>query len=213
MASVIALSLIVWTAPLLSGKQKIFLSAAAILATIAGIFLVPAASLERLGTLGSEVRTGTLNGRTVIWQAGWNAFSHTPFLGVGAGAYSETIAPILGRPFGTLPVAHDTYLSVLVEDGLIGFALFVAIVSTLVRNAAHMPWLPRRLWYTLLATWGTAVLSLTWENRKPTWFFFGLLAAHGGVFAALRRRRSAPLGIAGRLRGEYSRLWAEGRTR
>jgi len=46
--------------------------------------------------------------------------------------------------------------------------------------------LERHFWITLLLTWSVGVSSLTWEYSKPTWFLFGVLAAH--VYA----RRSEP---------------------
>jgi hypothetical protein len=31
------------------------------------------------------------------------------------------------------------------------------------------------LWITALAVWGVAVLTVTWEQRKPTWLIFALI--------------------------------------
>jgi len=37
-----------------------------------------------------------------------------------------------------------------------------------------------------LAVWIVGVSSLTWEMRKPTWFFFGLLMAQCGSIAEMK---------------------------
>jgi O-antigen ligase len=74
-------------------------------------------------------------------------------------------------------VAHNTFFSVLVEQGVIGFALFCALLLTLVLAAWKLPSIERLFWLCILLTWAVGALDLTWEDRKPTWFFFGLLMA------------------------------------
>jgi hypothetical protein len=49
-----------------------------------------------------------------------------------------------------------------------------------------MPPFPQRLWLVSLAVWIVGVSSLTWEMRKPTWFFFGLLLAQCGSIAEMK---------------------------
>jgi O-antigen ligase len=83
-------------------------------------------------------------------------------------------------------VAHNTFLSVLVELGIVGALLLGGLLVSAFRSALRMPSLERCLWVALLLTWSVGVSSLTWEYRKPTWFLFGILAAH--VYA----RRSEP---------------------
>jgi O-antigen ligase len=79
------------------------------------------------------------------------------------------------NPF--LPAAHNTFLSILAEEGLVGFGLFLLLWLGLVLPVLRLPNLVRNLWLVTLATWATGVFTLTWEDRKPTWFLFGLLAA------------------------------------
>src|SRR6185436_14960972 len=117
---------------------------------------------------------GTLTHRTVIWAAGLQAFRDHAFLGVGAGAYGAAVLKAVDIPY----VAHNTYLSVLVELGTVGGLLSVGLLASVVWCAVRMRDLERRLWITLLVAWGAGVSSLTWEYRKPTWLLFGLLVAH-----------------------------------
>lgn len=174
----IALSLILWTFPAISVRNRITIAVMFGLAVAGAVTLVPATSWKRLASAASEVSEGTLNSRTVLWKAGLTEFQNVPFGGVGAGAYPETSAKVIGRPWGFVPVAHNSFISVLVETGLIGLALFAGILAALYRLAARMPRVTRAFWLTLLCVWTVGVLSLTWEYRKPTWLVFGLLAVH-----------------------------------
>ena len=73
--------------------------------------------------------------------------------------------------------AHNTFFSILLEEGVIGFALFFALLLTLMLSAWRLPHVERIFWLCILATWAVGALDLTWEDRKPTWFIFALLIA------------------------------------
>jgi O-antigen ligase len=157
------------------------------LAGIGSWLFMPASSWSRLSTIGTEITSGTLNERTMIWQIGWQVFGQAPFQGVGAGAYAPAVEHTLGlasdvagtqagAPVARL-VAHNTFFSILVEQGAIGFILFVVLLLTLVLSAWRLPRVDRVFWLCILATWAIGALDLTWEQRKPTWFIFGLLIA------------------------------------
>jgi len=168
------------------------------LAGIGSWLFMPESSWSRLSTIGSEISSGTLNERTMIWQIGWQVFGQVPFQGVGAGAYAPTIEHTLGlasdvgrmetgSQVGRL-VAHNTFFSILVEQGVIGFTLFLALLFTLVLSAWKLPRVDRIFWLCILLTWGIGALDLTWEQRKPTWFIFGLLISVAATKMATQRR-------------------------
>ena len=101
------------------------------------------------------------------------AFSEHPFFGVGTDQY---------RSVNTLDkVAHNTYLSVLVEEGLVGFVLFAAILWIVFRTAWRQPKWERRFWLTVLTVWAIGASTLTWEHRKTTWLFMTLIIAAGAL--------------------------------
>jgi O-antigen ligase len=145
-----------------------------------GTYLIPQSSWTRIFQFGSELSEGTLTHRTVIWAAGLGVFRDHPLLGVGAGAYGPTILRVVDVPH----VAHNTFLSVLVELCVIGALLLFALLASILYSALQARYLERCLWVTLLLTWTVGVSALTWEYRKPTWLLFGLAAAH-----AYARRR------------------------
>ena len=139
-----------------------------------GAYFVPESSWQRVSEIGREITQGTMTHRTVIWSAGVEAFREHAFLGVGAGAYAPAVLKALDIPY----VAHNTFLSVLVELGVVGALLLFGLLAGLFYCARRMPRLERNLWTVLLLTWTVGVSALTWEYRKPTWLLFGLLTAH-----------------------------------
>jgi O-antigen ligase len=150
------------------------------------IAVVPHTTWQRIGTIQSEVAEGTFTNRTRIWSAGLEVYREHPIIGVGSGAFGESVYSRLDIPY----VAHNSYLSVLVELGAIGATLFAGVISAMFYLAAALPPLQRRAWLTNLLTWCVAVSSLTWEHRKPTWFLFGLLIAQA---ATVRCRVESPV--------------------
>ena len=167
------------------GRNVMILSFLALAAIGAWLFM-PETSWSRLSTIGSEISSGTLNERTMIWQIGWQIFGKAPFQGVGSEAFAGTAEHSLGlasdsrSEMGTSAsrlAAHNTFFSILLEEGVIGFALFFALLVTLMLSAWRLPHVERIFWLCILATWAVGALDLTWEDRKPTWFILALLIA------------------------------------
>jgi O-antigen ligase len=185
-----------------------------VLAGVGSWLYIPESSWSRLSTIGSEISSGTLNERTMIWQLGWQVFGQAPFQGIGLRAYAPTVEHSLGLP--TNPgneiggpvaslVAHNTFFSILVEQGVIGFALFFALLATLVLAAWKLPSIERLFWLCILLTWAVGALDLTWEDRKPTWFFFGLLMATAATKLAPETRSFRAKAGPGQQSGFYTR--------
>jgi len=95
--------------------------------------VAPPQALARI----TEFRANQGSGRVDLWHVGLQVFRSHPIIGVGAGnfqvvepAYSITDIN-LTRPdlvVDLTKVVHNTYLQVLAEVGLIGFALFASII-------------------------------------------------------------------------------------
>jgi O-antigen ligase len=198
LATLVALAIVPMTQARLTGRQRIALILTVSLLVYGLVLFVPSTSWERLSTLPTELEQGTLTGRTIIWKAGWEIFRAHPFLGIGANAFRVIVSRVLAEPIrleerDPAPPAHNTFLSVLVEQGVIGFAVFCALLGVLAASLRAMPPFPQRLWIVSLGVWVVGVSSLTWEMRKPTWFFFGLIMAQCGSMAWKRgTQRHAP---------------------
>ncbi len=200
LATLVALAIVPLTQARLNGRQRIALLLTIALLVAGALFFVPSTSWERLSTLPSEFEHGTFTGRTIIWKAGWEIFRAHPFLGIGANAFRVIVSRVLAEPIrlderDPAPPAHNTFLSVLVEQGVIGFTVFCALLGVLALSLRAMPPFQQRLWIVSLAVWAVGVSSLTWEMRKPTWFFFGLLVAQCGSVAQRRSMQSVAPGL------------------
>jgi len=170
--------------------QKLGMKLAGLAVVASGTFFIPQATWDRLLSAGAELSGGTLTHRTVIWAAGMDAWRDHAFQGVGAGAYGPTVLKAVDIPY----VAHNTFLSVLVELGIVGAVLLGGLLVSAFLYAFLMPSLERCLWIALLLTWSVGVSSLTWEYRKPTWFLFGMLAAH--IYARRSELNTGPASVA-----------------
>ena len=135
-------------------------------------------SFQRLGTTGAEITEGDLNDRTGVWREGLSSFVEHPIIGVGSNMYRSVNR--LGK------VGHNSFISVLVELGLIGFLLFGIILAIVFTQAwSHQSKWDKSFWLTVFAVWTIGSSTLTWEHRKTTWLFLVFIVAS----AALTRYR------------------------
>lgn len=165
----------------------LFLASAALLLQP---YVQPLKSFQRLGTTSAEITEGDLNNRTNNWREGMDSFEEHPLFGVGGNMYRSINS--LGK------VAHSSYLSILVELGLIGFALFGTILAIAVVHAWGLPKWDSIFWLTILLVWAIGASTLTWEYRKTTWLFLSLLFATAALIgprveSVARLRRSEPV--------------------
>ena len=66
--------------------------------------------------------------RLAHWQAGWDMFSEHPWLGVGIGNY-EPVYPAYALPYWDEPLghAHNYYLNIAAEAGLVGLSAYLIL--------------------------------------------------------------------------------------
>jgi len=176
-ATFAAFGFALWTWREADWKQRISSLLLLALLLLGMLQFAPASSRSRLATISTELTRGTLHDRTVIWKAGLKVLKSHPVAGVGAGAYPEAVRPWLGTPGvpGHQYVAHNTFLSVLVEGGIIGFGLYALLLGTLALFIWNMRATERALWSVVLAVWVVGVSTLTWEHYKPGWLLMALM--------------------------------------
>ena len=179
-----------WASVRQSRKTFFLLMAAGLCTLTLAIWFVPNALRTRVvqGTAA-----GTFQARVEIWEQGFARWIRTPVLGVGAGAF-QTAAT--GTEFELGSVAHNTFVSVLTETGLIGFGLYMASLVMLVRHALSMPRTEKYLWLAVLLVWGLASFGGSEECSKTTWLVFGLLVAHGAALRTAGRAQRPAASVA-----------------
>jgi O-antigen ligase len=199
-ACIPTLLMVTFLFPKLRWGRNLFILVFFTLGVIASWLYMPESSWLRLSTMGSEITSRTSNERTMSWQMGWQVFGRAPLQGVGAGAYAPAVAHAIGltsdnsgresvNQLGNI-VAQNTLLSILVEQGVVGFTLFFVLLLTLVLSAWKLSKADRVFWLCILLTWAIGASDLSWEQRKPTWVIFGLLIAMAAAKLAPQLRPS-----------------------
>lgn len=144
--------------------------------------LVPRESLERLASAGSSIAEGDLSGRVRIWKDCFALISEHPVLGVGSGAIRSALA--------TRRVAHNSFISVMTELGIVGFVLFAALLAVAFAEGLRQPRFESRFWLVLLLAWALGASTLTWEPRKQTWLVLTLAVVSANVTGTSEPPRS-----------------------
>jgi O-antigen ligase len=132
----VALAASLVAAVFMAGPRRGVVTGVALAAVVAGVVYFGAfASVEARDRI-LEVEGGT--GRTDIWKVGWRMVEDQPLRGVGAGNFPIASIHYLLEPGALLrddfivdnpKVAHNTYLNVLAELGVVGLALFLAVIA------------------------------------------------------------------------------------
>jgi O-antigen ligase len=120
---------------------------------VAAIFVVlaPSSYWERMNTmvtLKDEHQGQSLTKRGMLQRAGTSIFLQHPLLGVGPGNFGRAYfaeTSQVGKTLSTMsihveknfPVAHNMFLELFVENGMIGGTLFLTLFFLSVRNFLH----------------------------------------------------------------------------
>jgi O-antigen ligase len=106
-------------------RAAIVLVACLIVAAAAGVFF------QRLG----EIDDFTAVSRLAIWSGAFTLFAHSPVFGIGFGNLRGLMGGLLNLPDGWTGDAHNLYLELLAETGLVGFLVFGILVVLSLRTA------------------------------------------------------------------------------
>ena len=140
------------------------------------------------------------NGRVDAWKVAWQDFERYPATGSGAGTFPITWDE--RRPIATdLRDAHSLYAENLAELGIVGLALLLTAIGTLLFGFLRRARGSQRVLYAGLAAAGVAwalEAGVDWIWEVPavtTWLFF----AGGAALAAPARPWSGTWGVFPRL--------------
>jgi O-antigen ligase len=127
-----------------------------------------------LDRVAQGTEASSFKDRIELWTAGLKFWRNHPIEGAGAGTYKR--AAELGgasRP----DVAHSTFVTVLVEGGLVGAGLMLSFWALVFRAVWRLARRDRLLWLTVFAAWVAVSLTISWEYNKTTWFLYGAAMA------------------------------------
>ena len=177
---------------------------AVVVAVGAAWFAVNPDAWQRISSFDTEG-----NGRTELWEVAWRMSVDHPVAGVGLGNFPANSLQYVREPgslkfveliAGDRPiVAHSTYLQLLSENGIVGLALYMALVlaclSAARRAARRFDALGERALATLSRAALVAGISmlgagvfLTGGPDKRVWIVLAL----GPVLAGIARRQEGP---------------------
>jgi O-antigen ligase len=161
-------------------------------------FVAPPEAVRRVTTAGS----GT--GRTDIWAVGWRMVKAEPAHGIGAGNFPISSVHYLFQPglirrsdfiVDTPKVAHNVYLEVLAELGIVGLVLFLSILAFCIGHMLRAARAFSRLDDRRMELISRAVIVATLATLAADFFAseqfskqLWLLLALGPAMAAIARR-------------------------
>jgi O-antigen ligase len=131
----IALAVALIAAVLLGGRRRGTMLIAALVAVMITVFYFATIAPQDVKERVTHPQGGT--GRVDIWKVGWRMVEANPIHGVGSGNFQTSSIHYLLEPgklarsdfiVNTPKVAHNTYLQVLAELGIVGFGLFVTVL-------------------------------------------------------------------------------------
>ena len=175
-------------------KAMLFISLLPILFAI--YFLSPTTLKTRIQEKFSIIQNEDFSkwgtGRGAIWLAALKIIEDNPFLGVGVGNSGCEIAWHAYHARKEYKVAHNTFLPIATETGLIGLFIFIMLIGSILKNLytklkISPPTLDRNFSYLgsaiylSLASFFVQAMFLNMERDKYLWLLLGLAATFATI--------------------------------
>lgn len=158
--------------PIRSPKLTQVLSAGLVLAMVMTIFAVNSTVLERVHKISNEVQlyqrgvidNSSIGSRMAMWKAASQVFRENPVFGVGTHEFQSQLKRLQDQ--GDYPRdaklyrhAHNTYLNIAAEYGLIGLAVMLVALAALLKLCLGLPRGLKSLALLMMASWMLMALS------------------------------------------------------
>ena len=152
----------------LKSLAMIFLS----LSLIAGITIITPTLSQRVETI-TDLKMQSNSERLLMWESAWQMFKDYPILGVGYGQYkiayqTKYISPLAKER--TLEHAHNNFMQMLGECGILGFSAFVFMWIYLSRLTLRGWFKEKNIAYLLFfcVMWGMMLHGFTEFNFETS---------------------------------------------
>lgn len=156
-------------------KSTIYITVFPSLIAALGILLniFSADRIAYLLSISNAVMSGDIGPRGEIWVAGLRALPEAFFFGHGSGTYRYVVEPYLGGQVS----AHNSFMTIVVELGIIGLFIYLLLFVTAVRAALRTN--NSGVWITFLAVWIILSMTNTWQLSALAWIMFIFLIRCG----------------------------------
>lgn len=157
-------------------------------ALIVALVMVTPALSSRVATIG-DLKMQSNSERLLMWQSAWQMFKDHPIFGIGYGQYGEAyqtqyISPLAKET--NLRHAHNNFIQILAECGLVGFSAFILMITYFSYFALKGWAVEKNIAYLLYlcVLWGVIFHGFTEYNfetsvtSKIYWFALGLCLAY-----------------------------------
>ena len=157
---------------------------APVIFTVAGVALATMTFIGLVTPMGyglGDVSISASGIRSSIWASAWQAVVESPIAGVGASPFvARAVDPFGGSGALDLWDAHNIYLSLMGQYGLVGLALIAGAVMVLVRQLIRQG-TTRRHAALLVALFAVAVhgVAVASEDFRHLWALLGLVGMAG----------------------------------
>lgn len=182
----LCLALALWSAPLQPTPLRARLVAWAGWAIAAVVFIGAPISMTPLTRMSvyETVIHAEPSGRLLTWTGAWHTFLAHPLFGQGLESESAHVHYITASGPQFLTDAHNTWLSIMAQQGLAGLLAFAWVVGYLIRRSRYfaaptgvLPSVRASLELALLGGFLYSSLTGSLENTRHVWALMGIVAA------------------------------------
>ncbi len=157
-----------------SPRVKIIFFIVFVCALAMAVYLAPEESIERILSSSQSISSGTLNNRTGIWTAAIEQWKSAPIAGHGIGSLTYVLSSLHVEYNG----AHNTYIHLLTESGIIGLGIYLAIIAIIIIYILHTDLSEKAFLFSLLFMILVSQITQHTHFNKETWFALTMLALH-----------------------------------
>jgi O-antigen ligase len=174
---------LVATVVLVQPRQRLLPSLAGLFALLCVALVVNALVLPDSQVITRLVRNWTLSGRTDFWATAWAMFLEAPLLGKGPHTFGV---------FHRIPWAHNLYLEVLAEQGLVGLVALASLMAcgffvawkVQSTDTAEERLLGAGAFAGLIGFWSAGAVELSLLRERVVTVLFTLLGAIAHLLAS-----------------------------
>lgn len=184
LASIPTAVFVIWSLRHASGVLRLAAVGAVVCASVLVILYAPRGMLDRISSATTATQLGqqggALSGRWSIWTASVHVWMHHPVQGTGVDSHRTAVTPALEQfKIYKTPEkeAHNTYVSVLTETGLVGELLFLGVLFSVFARIRELTGRLRWYWSAQVGVLLIGAMSLSLEDSKSVWIFLSLAVA------------------------------------